>query len=98
MELFTTSPTTVLEPKTAKQKYPEARVIVLDDNFNTFQHVANSLLSIIPRMSEKRSWDLAIEVDQSGSAEVWRGNFEQAEFYHEQLVSKGFTMAPIERT
>ena len=49
-------------------------------------------------MSEKRSWDLAIKVDNSGSAEVWRGNFEQAEFYHEQLVSKGLTMAPIERT
>ena len=98
MELSTTSPTTVLEPKTAKQKYPEARVIVLDDNFNTFQHVAKSLLSIIPGMNEKRSWDLAIKVDKSGSAEVWRGNFEQAEFYHEQLVSKGLTMAPIERT
>lgn len=98
MGLSTTSPTTVLEPKTAKQKYPEARVIVLDDNFNTFQHVAKSLLSIIPGMSEKRSWDLAIKVDKSGSAEVWRGNFEQAEFYHEQLVSKGLTMAPIERT
>ena len=98
MKLSTTSPTTVLEPKTAKQKYPEARVIVLDDNFNTFQHVAKSLFSIIPGMSEKRSWDLAIKVDKLGSAEVWRGNFEQAEFYHEQLVSKGLTMAPIERT
>ena len=89
---------TVLDPKKSKAKYPEARVIVLDDNFNTFQHVAKSLLSIIPGMSEKRSWDLAIKVDKSGSAEVWRGNFEQAEFYHEQLVSKGLTMAPIERT
>ena len=96
MELSTTSPTTVLESKTLKQKYPEARVIVLDDNFNTFQHVANSILEIIPVMSEKRSWDLAIQVDKSGSAEVWRGNFEQAEFYHEQLISKGLTMAPIE--
>ena len=98
MELSTTSPTTVLEPKKAKQKYPEARVIVLDDNFNTFQHVAKSLLAIIPGMSEKRSWDLAIKVDKSGSAEVWRGNLEQAELYHEQLVSKGLTMAPIEKT
>ena len=96
MELSTTSPTTVLESKIVKKKYPEARVIVLDDNFNTFQHVANSILEIIPVMSEKRSWDLAIQVDKSGSAEVWRGNFEQAEFYHEQLVSKGLTMAPIE--
>ena len=98
MELSATSPTTVLEPKIAKQKYPEARVIVLDDNFNSFQHVANSLLSIIPGMSEKRSWDLAIKVDKSGYAEVWRGNFEQAEFYHAQLVSKGLTLAPVERT
>ena len=31
---------TVLDPKKSKTKYPEARVIVLDDNFNTFQHVA----------------------------------------------------------
>ena len=96
MDLSTTSPTTVLESKIAKQKYPEARVIVLDDNFNTFQHVANSILEIIPGMSGKRSWDLTIQVDKSGSAEVWRGNFEQAEFYHKQLVSKGLTMAPIE--
>ena len=88
----------VLNPKTVKGKYPEARVIVLDDNFNTFQHVANCLQIIIPGMSEKRSWDLAVKVDKTGSAEVWRGPFEQAELYHQQLVGKGLTMAPIEKT
>ena len=98
MELSTTSPTTVLEPKTTKQKYPEARVIVLNDNFNTFEHVANCLLIIIPGMSEKRSWGLAIKIDEPGAAEVWRGNLEQAELYHEQLARKGLTMAPIETT
>ena len=97
MNFTTSSPTMVFEPKTKKAKYPEARVIVLDDNFNTFEHVAKCLLAIIPGMSEKRSWDLAIKVDKSGSAEVWRGNLEQAELYHEQLVSKGLTMAPIEK-
>ena len=50
----------------------------------------------IPGMSEKRSWNLAIQVDKSGLAEVWRGNLEQAELYHEQLLSRGITMAPIE--
>ena len=89
---------TVLDPKKAKANYPDARVIVLDDSFNTFEHVANCLLTIIPGMSEKRAWDLTIKVDNSGSAEVWRGNLEQAELYHEQLVSKGLTMAPIEIT
>ena len=92
------STSTVLNPKEAKVKYPEVRVIVLDDSFNTFQHVANCLLKIIPGMSEKRAWDLTIKVDNSGSAEVWRGNLEQAELYHEQLVSKGLTMAPIEKS
>ena len=81
-----------------KAKYPEARVIVLDDSFNTFKHVANCLVKIIPGMSEENAWDLTIEVDKSGSAEVWRGNLEQAELYHEQLVSEGLTMAPVEKT
>tara|TARA_B100000161_G_scaffold260840_1_gene228337 strand:- start:1037 stop:1324 length:288 start_codon:yes stop_codon:yes gene_type:complete len=92
------SPGTVLDPKKEIVKYPESRVIVLDDSFNTFQHVANSLLTIIPGMSEHKAWELTFKVDNSGSAEVWRGNFEQAELYHEQLVSKGLTMAPIENS
>ena len=87
---------TVLDQK--KAKYPEARVIVLDDSFNTFQHVANCIMTIIPGMSKKKAWDLTVKVDTSGSAEVWRGNLEQAELYHEQLVSKGLTMAPIEKS
>tara|TARA_Y100000589_G_C27006307_1_gene568929 strand:+ start:399 stop:686 length:288 start_codon:yes stop_codon:yes gene_type:complete len=91
------STSTVLKPNTRKAKYPEARVIILDDDFNSFQHVANCLQSIIPGMTEKRSWDLAVKVDKVGSAEVWRGPFEQAELYHQQLQSKGLTMAPIEK-
>ena len=97
MELSNVSPSIVIEKKGLKQKYPEAMVIVLNDDFNTFEHVANSLLAIIPGMNEKRSWDLSIKVDKCGSAEVWRGNLEQAELYHEQLVNKGLTMAPIEK-
>ena len=97
MDQITNSTTTVLDPKTIKRKYPEARIIVIDDSFNTFQHVASCLVTIIPGMSEERSWELAIEVDREGSAEVWRGPLEQAELYHQQLVSKGLTMAPIEK-
>ena len=66
------SPSAVLDQKNNKAKYPEARVIVLDDCFNTFQHVANCLLKIIPGMSEKRAWDLTIKIDKTGLAEVWR--------------------------
>ena len=98
MNQITDSTTTVLDPKTKKRKYPEVRLIVLDDNVNSFEHVANCLEKIIPGMSENKSWELAVEVDREGSAEVWRGPLEQAELYHQQLVSKGLTMAPIEKT
>ena len=46
----------------------------------------------------KKAWLFALEIDREGSAEVWRGPFEQAELYHQQLASKGLTMAPIEKT
>ena len=98
MRFSNNSTSTVLDRKKAKGKYPEARIIVLDDNFNTFEHVANCLVTIIPGMSKKRSWNLAIKVDKEGSAEVWRGPLEQAELYHEQLTRNGLTMAPIEKT
>ena len=89
---------TVLDQKKSKVKYPEARIIVLDDSFNTFQHVATCLTTIIPGMSENKAWELTIKVDKKGAAVVWRGNLEQAELYHEQLTCKGLTMAPIEKT
>ena len=86
----------VLDPKKTERKYSEARIIVLDDNFNTFEHVANSLEIVIPGMSREKSWKLAVQVDSEGWAEVWRGPLEQAELYYQQLLSKGLTMAPIE--
>ena len=92
------STSAVIDQKKSKAKYPVARVIVLDDNINTFQHVAYCIQTIIPGMNEQRAWDLTIKVDKTGSAEVWRGNLEQAELYHEKLLNKGFTMAPIEKT
>ena len=98
MNFSTNSTTTLLDPKTIKIKYPEARIVVLDDSFNTFEHVASCLVKIIPGMSEKKSWELAVEVDAEGSAEVWKGPLEQAELYHQQLVCKGLTMAPIEKS
>ena len=98
MKFLTTSISSVLDPKTTREKYPEVKIIVLDDNINTFEHVANCLIRIIPGISEKKSWILTIKVDREGLAEVWRGPLEQAELYHQQLSQEGLTMAPIEKT
>ena len=48
------APKKVIEREKVKAKYSDAKVIVLDDSFNTFEHVANSLLTIIPDIGEKR--------------------------------------------
>ena len=53
MDQITDSTSTVIDPKTTIKKYPNARIIVLDDNFNTFEHMANYILRIIPGISEK---------------------------------------------
>lgn len=87
----------VLERQETTQRYPQARVIVLDDDVNTFQHVVDCLRRIIPGMSEDKAWTLANRIDGQGSAEVWCGPLEQAELYHQQLQAEGLTMAPLER-
>ena len=87
----------VLERQETTQRYPQARVIVLDDDVNTFQHVVECLRKIIPGMSEDNAWKLANRIDGQGSAEVWCGPLEQAELYHQQLQAEGLTMAPLER-
>ena len=88
---------TLLERERITKLYPKARVIVLDDDVNTFQHVVDCLRKIIPGMSEDKAWELANRIDSEGAAEVWCGPLEQAELYHQQLQSEGLTMAPLER-
>ena len=95
--LSTSSPTAVVETRQLSKPYPHYRVIVLDDDVNTFQHVADCLVRHIPGMLPDRAWDLAGRIDREGSAEVWSGPQEQAELYHQQLRAEGLTMAPLER-
>ena len=92
-----TSSSPTMERVKQKQRYPEAKVIVLDDDINTFQHVVNSLLKVIPNMNEDKAWSYARKIDKEGAAEVWSGPLEQAELYHYQLTTLGLTMAPLER-
>ncbi len=75
----------------------EWRVIVLNDDHNTFDHVASTLASVIPSMSLDRGYQLAERIHNSGQALVWSGERELAELYWEQLSGAGLTMAPLER-
>ena len=73
------------------------RVIVLNDDHNTFDHVAASLARYIPGMSISEGYATADRIHTSGQAIVWSGHQEQAELYWEQLRDAGLTMAPLER-
>jgi ATP-dependent Clp protease adaptor protein ClpS len=80
----------------AKQRYPDWKVIVLNDDVNSFEHVAICLVRIIPSTTPEAAWETAQHIHNTGSAVVWTGPLEQAETYHEQLRSKGLTLAPLE--
>jgi ATP-dependent Clp protease adaptor protein ClpS len=73
------------------------RVIVCNDDHNTFEHVASTLARYIPGISLKRGHEIAGVIHHSGKAVVWSGLQEPAEHYWEQLRGQGLTMAPLEQ-
>jgi ATP-dependent Clp protease adaptor protein ClpS len=72
-------------------------VIVLNDDHNTFDHVARTLANVIPGVSLDQGYSLADRIHSSGMAIVWTGAKEVAELYWELLNEAGLTMAPLER-
>jgi ATP-dependent Clp protease adaptor protein ClpS len=72
-------------------------VIVLNDNHNTFDHVARTLSQTIPGVTLDGGYAFADTIHNTGQAIVWTGAKEPAELYWEQLREAGLTMAPLER-
>ena len=73
------------------------RVIVLNDDHNTFQGVAYALSNVLPGVSYDQGMTLANRIHNSGQAMVWSGEKELAELYWAQLRDFGLTMAPLEQ-
>jgi ATP-dependent Clp protease adaptor protein ClpS len=102
------SVTTVLESGGATVELPRVggpegglggawRVIVLNDNHNTFDGVASALARVIPGVSLDQGYAIADKIHNTGRAIVWSGMREPAEHYWEQLRDAGLTMAPLEQ-
>ena len=73
------------------------RVIVLNDNHNTFDGVASALARVIPGVTLDGGYAIADQIHNSGQAIVFTGMKETAEHYWEQLKDAGLTMAPLEQ-
>ena len=72
-------------------------VIVLNDNRNTFDHVARTLARVVPTVTLEQGFRIADKIHSTGQAIVWSGERERAELYWEQLSDAGLTMAPLEQ-
>jgi ATP-dependent Clp protease adaptor protein ClpS len=72
------------------------RVVVLNDDFNTFDHVAETLANLIPGVTLAQGYRFADHIHSTGCAIVWSGPREDAELYWESLEAAGLTMAPLE--
>jgi len=73
------------------------KVIVLNDNHNTFEGVAAALSRVLPGVSYDQGMRLADTIHASGRAIVWSGHREQAELYWTGLRDSGLTMALLEQ-
>ena len=73
------------------------RVIVLNDDHNTFDHVAHTLARFVPGVGIADGYTIADRIHAAGLSVVWSGHLEAAELYHELLKGAGLTMAPLEQ-
>jgi ATP-dependent Clp protease adaptor protein ClpS len=73
------------------------RVVVLNDNHNTFEGVAFALAATLPGITYERGLGMADRIHETGSAVVWSGHRELAELYWSRLRDQGLTMGPLER-
>ncbi len=91
-----TPPREDVERSTGSRLGDAWRVIVLNDDHNTFEGVAFALADVIPGVDYDRGMKLANRIHTAGRAVVWSGLREPAELYWEQLAGYGLTMAPLE--
>jgi len=94
------SPETIEKPRVAGPGgafEPNWRVIVLNDDHNTFDGVAAALARCIPGVTLELGYSIADQIHSSGRAIVWTGLKETAEHYWQLLRDAGLTMAPLEQ-
>jgi ATP-dependent Clp protease adaptor protein ClpS len=73
------------------------RVVVLNDDFNTFDHVAETLAAVVPGVTLAEGYRFADRIHNRGCAIVWSGPREDAASYWEQLDGAGLSLTAARR-
>ncbi|TGG83864.1 MAG: ATP-dependent Clp protease adapter ClpS [Aphanocapsa feldmannii 277cV] len=67
------------------------RVLLHNDPVNTMEYVVESLRQVVPQLSEQDAIAVMVEAHNTGVGLVIVCDIEPAEFYCEQLKTKGLT-------
>ncbi|WP_249009889.1 ATP-dependent Clp protease adaptor ClpS [Conexibacter sp. DBS9H8] len=71
-------------------------VVVLNDDHNSFDHVAETLARTIPGMTLADGYRTADRIHRRGLAIVFSGARDDAEGHWEALADAGLTLGPLE--
>lgn len=89
MALGATRPEGMTEQET--RVLPPYRVILHNDDVNTFEHVIRTILKLTP-LKESEAVARTVEAHESGSSVLLVTHKERAELYVEQFASRGLTV------
>jgi ATP-dependent Clp protease adaptor protein ClpS len=82
---------TLEKTATVRKPAPMYRVLLHNDPFNSMEHVIQSIMEVVPSISQPQAVNIMMEAHNSGTALVVTCALEPAEFYCECLQSKGLT-------
>lgn len=82
---------TLEKKSTVRKPAPMYRVLLHNDPVNTMEHVVQSLLEVVPSLSQPQAINIMMEAHNSGIGLVTTCALEPAEFYCEALKGKGLT-------
>ncbi|MFN5855550.1 MAG: ATP-dependent Clp protease adapter ClpS [Pseudanabaenaceae cyanobacterium] len=82
---------TIERQSTVRKIAPRYRVLLHNDDYNSMEHVVESLLQVVNSLTQPQAVDIMMEAHMNGCALVITCVQEHAEFYCEGLQSKGLT-------
>jgi ATP-dependent Clp protease adaptor protein ClpS len=76
---------------TVRKPAPRYRVLLHNDEFNSMEHVVQTLMKTVAGMTQPQAVDIMMEAHTNGIALVITCALEPAEFYSEMLKTHGLT-------
>jgi ATP-dependent Clp protease adaptor protein ClpS len=80
---------TIEQRSTVRKPAPMYKVLLHNDPVNSMEYVVQTLIQVLPSLSQPQAINIMMEAHENGMALVITCALEPAEFYCEMLRSKG---------